>query len=158
MAPALVRLGVPDIAAHLYAVYWGVASFFTPPTCIAVFVTLGIANSRVWLTGWEAVRRGIAAFLIPFAFVLNEGLLMRGSLTTILLAILTAVLGGTAIAAAVRGFAIADLNAVQRLMIFAGGLLLIGPGLYYPLGGLVLCAAAILPQVILARLTGADAA
>lgn len=148
MAPALVRLGVPDIAAHLYVIYWGLASFFTPPTCIAVFVTSGIAGSRVWLTGWEAVRLGIAAFLIPFAFVLNHGLLMRGSVESILLAIVTAVIGATALSAAIRGFALSALNPAQRVPIFAGGLLLIGPGLYYPLLGLALCASAILPQAL----------
>ena len=77
MAPALIRLGVSDVAAHLYVIYWGLASFYTPPTCIAVFVTASIAKSKVWETGWEAVRLGIAAFLIPFAFVYNDGLLLQ---------------------------------------------------------------------------------
>ena len=149
MAPALVRLGVPDIAAHLYVIYWGLASFFTPPTCIAVFVTSGIAGSRVWLTGWEAVRLGIAAFLIPFAFVLNEGLLMRGSATAVLLALVTAVLGATALATAIRGYAVSALGSLQRLLAFIGGLLLIGPGFYYPLAGLGLFGVAILPQALM---------
>src|SRR5581483_6555265 len=69
MAPALHRLGVSDMAAHLFVIYWGLASFYTPPLCIAVYVAIAISGGRLWETGWQAVRLGIAAFVIPFAFV-----------------------------------------------------------------------------------------
>ena len=157
MAPALVRLGVPDMAAHLFVIYWGLASFFTPPTCIAVFITAGIANSRVWPTGWEAVRLGIAAFLIPFAFVLNDGLLLKGSIDHILLAVVTATLGATMLAAGIRGYAFASLNAVQRIMTMGGGLLLIAPGLYLPLAGVAAGAVALAPQLRALRNAAAGA-
>lgn len=147
MAPALVRLGVPDLAAHLFVIYWGLASFFTPPTCIAVFVTAGIASSRVWATGWEAMRLGIAAFLIPFAFVLNGGLLLNGSLPNILWAVTTAIIGAVMLACGVRGYALSALGPVRRLAAAVGGLLMIGPGLYPPLLGIVFGAAMILPDL-----------
>ncbi len=148
MAPALIKLGVPDMAAHLFVVYWGLASFFTPPMCIAVYVTTAISGSKMWETGWEAVRLGIAAFIVPFAFVLNDGLLLRGSLDHIVWAIVTATLGAAAIAAAVRGFAFSTLGPVARLTALAGGALMIGPGVYPPLlgGGLGL-AAVVLPAL-----------
>ncbi len=146
MAPALIRLGVSDMAAHLFVIYWGLASFFTPPTCIAVFVTSGLAGSRVWPTGWEAVKLGIAAFLIPFAFVLNDGLLMKGSVTNIALALSTAIAGACILAAAICGYAFGKLNPIQRLLMAGGGLLLIGPGLYPPLAGAGLGALALVPQ------------
>ena len=95
------------------------------------------------------MRLGIAAFLIPFAFVLNEGLLMRGSVAAVSLAVVTAVLGATALATAIRGYAISRLGSLQRALAFAGGLLLIGPGLHYPLAGLGLFGIAILPQVVM---------
>ena len=114
MAPALVRLGVPDMAAHLFVIYWQLASFYTPPTCIAVFVTSSIANSKVWPTGWEAVRLGIAAYLIPFAFVFNPGLLMQGSIIEIVLAIVTALIGATLLACGIRVFGLSPLNVAQR--------------------------------------------
>jgi TRAP transporter 4TM/12TM fusion protein len=154
MAPALIRLGVPDMAAHLYVIYWGLASFYTPPTCIAVFVTSSIAGSKVWPTGWEAVRLGIAAFLVPFAFVYNPGLLMQGSLADIVLAVITAVIGATLVACGIRGFALSPLNVIQRLVVFAGGLLLIAPGLTMPLIGLGLGLAAIVPGFVRARMAG----
>ena len=145
MAPALIQLGVPDMAAHLYVVYWGLASFFTPPLCIAVYVAIAISGGRMWQTGWEAMKLGIAAFIIPFAFVLNPGLLLKGSAVEIAWAIATALVGAVLVACGVRGFALAPLGAVRRIIIGVGGLLLIGPGVYPPLAGIALAAAAIAP-------------
>ncbi len=151
MAPALIRLGVSDMAAHLFVIYWGLASFYTPPTCIAVFVTSSIANSKVWPTGWEAVRLGIAAFLIPFAFVYNPGLLMQGDLVDIVLAVVTAAIGATFLACGIRGYALSLLNVVQRLVVFAAGLLLIAPDLWMAGIGLAIGLAVIVPGLIRAR-------
>ena len=148
MAPALTRLGVSDMAAHLFVIYWGLASFYTPPTCIAVFVTSSIANSKVWPTGWEAVKIGIAAFLIPFAFVYNPGLLMRGSVGEIVLAIVTAAIGATLLAAGIRGFALSPLNPLQRIVVFASGLLLIAPGHTMPLIGFAASVAVLAPGLV----------
>ncbi len=151
MAPALIRLDVPPMAAHLFVIYWGLASFFTPPTCIAVFVTASIANSKVWATGWEGVRLGIAAFLIPFAFVYNPGLLMRGGIDQIVLAITTAAIGATLVAAGIRGYLFGLLNPFQRLVLFGAGLLLIAPGLTLPLAGLAAAAAVLSPKLMRLR-------
>ena len=148
MAPALIKLGVPDMAAHLFVVYWGLASFYTPPTCIAVFVTSSIAGSKVWPTGWEGVKLGIAAFLIPFAFVYNPGLMLNAPLPKILLATSTAFIGACLVAAATRGYLFSVLNPVQRVLVFAAGLLWIAPGLTWPAIGLALTLAGIAPDLI----------
>lgn len=142
MAPALIRLGVSDIAAHLYVIYWGLASFYTPPTCIAVFVTSGIAGSKVWETGWEATRLGIAAFLIPFAFVFNDGLLLQSDIGHIVLATATAAAGAVLLACGIRGYALDLLGPVQRVLFVIAGLLFIAPGWLPPTAGLVIVAAA----------------
>jgi TRAP transporter 4TM/12TM fusion protein len=134
-APALVDLGVQPIAAHLFVIYWGLASFFTPPVCLAVFVTASIAGSRIWASGWQALQMGIAAFLVPFAFVLNDGLLLQGSVLHIVQAVGTAVLGSVMLAAAIRGFAFGQLSPVQRVLILVGGVLLIMPGVRLALAG-----------------------
>lgn len=136
LAPALVRLGVPDIAAHLFVIYWGLASFFTPPTCIAVFITCGISGSKVWETGWESIRLGIASFLIPFAFVFNHGLLLQGEVNQIALATITAIVGSVLLACGIRGYAHEPLSQIQRFLVIAAGLLFIAPGLVPPLIGL----------------------
>ena len=154
MAPALIQLGVPPIAAHLFVVYWGLASFYTPPTCIAVFVTASIAGSKVWATGWEAVRLGIAAFLIPFAFVFNTGLLLDGTLDKILIGVATAIAGSVLLAGGIRGYMLGLLNIVQRLVLFASGLLLIAPGVTLPLAGLGASAVALAPKLIQLKSSG----
>ncbi len=144
MAPALIKLGVPDIAAHLFVVYWGLASFFTPPLCIAVFVAVAISGARLWETGGEAVRLGIAAFIVPFAFVLSPGLLLQGSVFKITWAIATALVGAVLLACGIRGYALSVLDPLRRLVLIVAGLLMIGPGLYPPLIGSLLGVAAIL--------------
>ena len=138
MAPALIRLGVPDIAAHLFVIYWGLASFYTPPTCIALFVTCGIAGSRIWETGWEAVRLGIAAFIVPFAFILNPGLLLNGTIGTIVTATVAAIAAAGLLAAATRGFAFGALGYLARAGLFAAACLLIAPDLFTSAAGAVL--------------------
>jgi TRAP transporter 4TM/12TM fusion protein len=143
MAPALIQLGVPELPAHLFVVYWGLASFYTPPLCIAVYVAIAISGSKLWETGWEAMRLGIAAFIIPFAFVLDNGLLLQGSVFKVAWAILTALVGAFFLAAGLRGYALSRLGVPQRVALIAGGLLLIAPGMYAPLTGLALSLAAI---------------
>jgi len=126
-APALVELGVPPLVAHLYVIYWGLASFITPPECLAVYIACGISGSKLWETGWEAVRLGMAVFIVPFAFVYNQALLMQGSVGEIIAAILTAFLGCVFVAAALRGYFIDRLSLWGRVLAFLGGLVLIGP-------------------------------
>jgi TRAP transporter 4TM/12TM fusion protein len=138
MAPALTQLGVPQMAAHLYVVYWGLASFFTPPLCIAVFVSIAISGSKLWETGWEAVRLGVAVFIIPLAFVLDEGLLLHGSPGKIVWAVATALGGAYFLACGLQGFALGPLAMWRRLAVGFGGLLLVGPGLVTPLVGAAL--------------------
>ena len=123
-------------------VYWGLASFFTPPLCIAVYVAIAISGGKLWETGWEAVRLGIAAFIVPFAFVLDPGLLLQGTILHIVWAIATAFTGAVFLACGLRGYALTPLDPVRRIVLIAGGLLMIGPGIYPPLTGLALSAAA----------------
>jgi TRAP-type uncharacterized transport system fused permease subunit len=149
MAPALVQLGVTEIAAHLFVIYWGLASFYTPPLCIAVYVAISLSGGRLWETGWEAVRLGIAAFIVPFAFVLDKGLLLQGSLTEIVWAIATAFVGAVLLACGIRGFAVTPLNLLSRVLAIVGGLMMIGPGVYPPVLGAALAAVAIIPWTLI---------
>ncbi|MDP2268863.1 MAG: TRAP transporter fused permease subunit [Deltaproteobacteria bacterium] len=126
-APALTKLGVPPMVAHLYVIYWGLASFFTPPVCLAVYVACGISGSDFWETGWESVRLGIAVFIIPFAFVYNRALLLEGTPLAIIAAVITAAMGGVLVASATRGYFALPLSWWQRIIVLGGGFFLIGP-------------------------------
>jgi TRAP transporter 4TM/12TM fusion protein len=125
--PALIKLGIPPMVAHLYVIYWGLSSFITPPVCIAVYVACGISGGKIWETGWEAVRLGIAVFIIPFAFVYNPALLAKGHPVEIIAAIVTASMGGILVAVSNRGYLSVPLTWGQRAFTFLGGLFLIGP-------------------------------
>jgi len=152
MAPALIRLGVPDIAAHLFVIYWGLASFYTPPTCIAVFVTAGIANSRIWETGWEAMRLGVAAFVIPFAFILNPGLLLEGKLSNIVFSTCAALIAASFFAAGIRGYALGRLTTLQRVLLLSAACLLVSGRADLSLAGLLLASPSLIPRRLYASL------
>lgn len=137
-APTLVTLGIPVEEAHLYVLYWGLASFITPPVCLAVYVACGISGSEMWETGWEAVRLGIAVFIVPFAFIYNPALLGRGSLGEVIIGVATALGGACLVAVAVRGFARRPLGWLARSLTLIGGLFLIAPGVWTIIIGVVL--------------------
>jgi TRAP transporter 4TM/12TM fusion protein len=127
-APALTKLGVPHLSAHLYVIYWGLASFLTPPVCIGVYVACSISEADVWKTGWEAVKIGVGKYLLPVAFVLEPGLLMQGNWRKIVFAMVTAFIGCIALSAGIRGFALGDMNKVQQGALIIGGILAVLPG------------------------------
>jgi TRAP transporter 4TM/12TM fusion protein len=126
-APALIELGIAPMTAHLFIIYWGLAAHITPPSCTPVFVACGISGGKIWETGWEAVRLGIAVYIVSFAFVYNPALLTKGTPGEILASFITAVIGSILVAASVRSFAVGETSWWVRSLGFIGGLLLIGP-------------------------------
>lgn len=138
--PALIKLGVAPIAAHLYIIFWGLASFFTPPVCLAVYVACGISGADIWRTGWQAVRLGASVFIVPFAFIYGPSLLMQGAPGSIVVTVVTALLGGIGLAAALQGYFLKGLGSVERLVFGIAGCLLIFPSVAHSLVGLGLLA------------------
>ena len=96
----------------------------------------------------EPMKLGIAAFVIPFAFVLNPGLLLAGDFWDIAIAVVASALGATLVAVGVRGYAFGTLPAASRCIVLAASCLLIAPGLYARVVGLALAGAALLHQRI----------
>ena len=85
LAPALVKLGVTPMAAHMFVMYNGILSMITPPVAFAAYAAANIARTDGWTTGWMACVVGWSTFLLPFLFVLTPSLLMDGSWTEIVL-------------------------------------------------------------------------
>jgi TRAP transporter 4TM/12TM fusion protein len=85
LAPALVKLGVTPMAAHMFVMYNGILSMITPPVAFAAYAAANIARTDGWTTGWVACVVGWSTFLLPFLFVLTPSLLMDGSWTEIVL-------------------------------------------------------------------------
>ena len=85
LAPALVKLGVTPMAAHMFVMYNGILSMITPPVAFAAYAAANIARTDGWTTGWMACVVGWSTFLLPFLFVLTPSLLMDGTWTEIVL-------------------------------------------------------------------------
>lgn len=104
LIPALIKLGVPEIAAHMFVFYYACLSAITPPVALAVYAAAGIGGARLWESGVEAVKAGAAGFIVPFMFVFGPGLLLIGEPATVAWAIVTSTTGAVALAAALRGY------------------------------------------------------
>jgi len=127
LAPALVKAGVEPIAAHMFLFYFGCLSFITPPVAVAAYIAAGISGGNPWGTGFRAVRLGFAAFLVPWAFVFNPGILMIGSPLNVLLTSLFVILGAMSVGVAFEGYFLKRLKMWERIMAALGGILVFFP-------------------------------
>lgn len=128
-APALISLGVPIMAAHMFVFYFGIIADITPPVALAAFAGAAISGGNPIMTGINASKLGIAAFIIPYMFVLSPAMLgIDASFTDVLGTTLTAVIGMVGVSAAMIGFFITKTSWLERLLLLGGGLALIDPG------------------------------
>ena len=127
IAPAIVRAGVEPIAAHLFLFYFGCLSFITPPVCVGAYIAAGISGGDPWKTGFRAVRLGLAAFLVPWAFVFNPGILMIGSPIQIIGTFFFVVLATMSIGVSFEGFLFTRLRVWETVFVATGGFLVFVP-------------------------------
>ena len=127
IAPALVSLGILPLAAHLFVLYWGVLSNLTPPVALASYAAAGLCGGDLNQVAWKALKLTLPTFLIPFAFVLNPGILLQGDVLNIIQTCLTITLGSGALAVAVAGYTHRPLKSIERMLIAVGAVLLIDP-------------------------------
>jgi len=142
VAPAVVKMGVDPMAAHLFIFYFGCMSLVTPPVALAAYAAAVIAKADFWETGWESSRLGIVGYIVPFIFVYQPALLMHGSTGEVLLAATSAVLGTVALAGAMSGYFFGNVIWWQRVLLGVGSITLIYPGWQTDLLGIVLVAIA----------------
>ncbi len=153
-APALISLGVPHIAAHLFVFYFGIVADITPPVALAAFAGSGIAQSDPLKTGVEAFKLGFAAYLVPYIFALSpilvlvrpEGYTTMAFSLSVALAIITAVIGMICIGASTTGYFITNDKWYERIMFLVAGLTLIIPGIYSDIFGIAALAGIIFLQ------------
>lgn len=140
-APAIIALGVPILAAHMFTFYFGIIADITPPVALAAFAGAAIAKANPLKTAIEASKLAIAAFIIPYIFVLNPGLLMINiTLWGAAQALLTSIIGMIGVGSAVEGWYWTRMSWWERITNLAAGLLLIDPGTMTDLIGLGLLA------------------
>ncbi|SES77945.1 TRAP transporter, 4TM/12TM fusion protein [Salinibacillus kushneri] len=135
--PALTELGVAPIAAHLFVFYFASLSAITPPVALAAFTGAGIAGAEPMKTGMAAVRLGITAYIVPYLFVYGDELLLIGSSSQIILSVITALIGVVGIACAAEGWMLRHAFWYERLILFAGAIAMIIPGIYSDIIGVI---------------------
>jgi TRAP transporter 4TM/12TM fusion protein len=127
VAPALVKVGVQPLAAHLFILYFGMMSLITPPVAPAAYVAAAIAGSPSMATGWTAMRFGWSSYIVPFLFVYSPAILMQGSVLDIVIVTLTSLFGIWLICAAMTGFFTRLLSGPRRMAFLAAGIMMLLP-------------------------------
>jgi TRAP transporter 4TM/12TM fusion protein len=127
IAPALVKVGVAPMAAHMFLLYFGIMSMVTPPVALSAFAAANIAGADVDRTGWTATRIGWAAYIVPFLFALSPSLLMRGDALTIVWAVATASLGIWLGTIGVVGYFYRPITGLTRVAFILAGVLTLIP-------------------------------
>jgi TRAP transporter 4TM/12TM fusion protein len=146
---ALTSLGVSEPAAHMFIFYYAVLSEVTPPTALSPFAAAAITGGNPYKTTMLAWKYTLAAFVVPFMFTLapaGEGLLLRGNLLDIVMAVATAALGIAALVGGVGGWVLHRANLLERVLLVIGGLALTYPDLPADMVGLVLALVAVALQ------------
>jgi TRAP transporter 4TM/12TM fusion protein len=135
-APAMMKLGVPDVAAHMFIFYYSVLSEVSPPTALSPFAAAAITGGDPYKTTLQAWKYTLPAFLVPFVFVLDPqglGLLMKiphgGSWVDIVLITAKAGIGLAALAAAAQGWLLRRTTGLERAILALAGVLLVFPSL-----------------------------
>jgi TRAP transporter 4TM/12TM fusion protein len=140
VAPALAKLGVPILTAHMFVFFYGCVSTITPPVALASYVAAGIAKADINKVGWTAFFYGITSYILPFMFFFGPGLLMDGEWPAIMLAVISGFIGAYCIAALVVGYLKRSLPIWQRIVIGGGGIALLNQGILTDAVGLALLA------------------
>jgi len=117
--PIIIKLGVLPLAAHLFALYFGVLSNIIPPVAIAAFAASALSESNPMKTAVTAFGIGIAGLIVPYAFVYNPELLLEGSVGGILVAVVTSAIGIVGLAAAIQGWIRREVPLLWRLILLA---------------------------------------
>ncbi len=142
-APALIKLGVPDYAAHMFIFYYALLSEVSPPVGLSPFAAAAITGGNPYKTMMMAWKYTLPAFVVPFMFTLapeGVGLLLQGGVPNILFATITALVGITALTMGVGGWLLRRTNWLERIVLVVAGLILIYPSAGLDVAGLALFA------------------
>jgi TRAP-type uncharacterized transport system fused permease subunit len=127
VAPALIQLNIAPMAAHMFIFYYGILSVITPPVAVAAYAAANMAGAEQWKTGWESMRFGWTAFVIPFGFVFSNSLLMNGEPLEIAIDFAFALVGVWFVCAGMMAYGVRRLALPARLLYG-----IIGIGLFIP--------------------------
>ena len=152
-APILVRMGVPTIAAHFFVFYFGIVADITPPVALAAYAGAAIAKADPMKTALNATRLAIAAFIVPYMLAMNPVMVLvdvTGPLEIVQI-VITSFVGICGIASGLSGYLLRDMNWAERIIMTAGGLLLIHPDLMTDIIGVAIFVGMVVYQVMAAK-------
>jgi TRAP-type uncharacterized transport system fused permease subunit len=158
-APALIKLGVPEFAAHMFIFYYAVLSEVSPPTALSPFAAAAITGGDPYKTTLQCWKYTVPAFLLPFMFVLDpsgQGLLLMGSSKALANAnwwsiaevTVTAAIGIAALAAGFQGWALRRTTTIERVLLLVAGFALAYPTWTGDLVGIALVAGVLAVQYL----------
>jgi TRAP transporter 4TM/12TM fusion protein len=128
-APALINIGIPMPAAHLFIFYFGCMAAVTPPVALSSFLAAGIAGGKPMGTAIQGLKLSLAAFLLPFIFALNPTLLFyETTIGEFIIVAITSMVGIVALAASIEGYILSKISNVERIILFVSAILLLIPG------------------------------
>ncbi|MDQ1333570.1 MAG: hypothetical protein QG552_520 [Thermodesulfobacteriota bacterium] len=148
-APALIMLGVPEYAAHMFVFYYAILSEVSPPTALSCFAAAALTGGNPYKTTLFAWKYTLPAFIVPFMFTLQQsgvGILLKGPPLGMVWAILTAFLGITSLAFGVENWCVRQTTLYERIAFIVAGLLLVYPVLPFDAIGIGLMLLAVLSQ------------
>jgi len=144
--PALIAIGLPPVAAHMFAFYYSCLSLITPPVAAASYTAAAIADADGWKTGWLAARLGLVAYIVPFMFAFDQSLLLIGPSWKVAISVITACMGVFCLAVACIGYFKRQVSWIERVLYGVTALLLIIPSTVISSIGTVLMAILLLLQ------------
>ena len=129
VGPTLSSLDFSAMQSNMFILYFAVLSAMTPPVAVAAFAASAIADAKPLGISVGAVKLAITAFVVPFAFMYGEGLLLAGPITGIVLNCLTATLGVIVLSAGIEGYWKAPLSGIAQAMLLVAGLMFLAPSI-----------------------------
>lgn len=153
-APAVVQLGVPPIAAHLFILYYGILADLTPPVCVSAYAAAGIAGSNPFRTGITAFRLGMAKATVPFVFAYAPVMLIVVPDFTwgaFIFTVGTCAIGVLILGIGLTGYAFTHMGLASQVVLVVASLMMISPSGPLTAIGAVLAAPVLLVNVLKAR-------
>lgn len=152
VVPTLVRLGINPMAAHLFAFYFGVLSYITPPVCIATYAAANLAKANYTRAGFEGLRLAISGFIIPFVFVFEPLVILQGDWTlTGAINVLSLILGIITLSSALSGYLIRKNSLPESIVLGVCSILLVLPDSFLSMSGFVITMIILIRQIFQAR-------
>ena len=151
-APILIQMGIDSTAAYFFVFYFGIVADITPPVALAAYAGSAIAKSNPMKTALNATKLAIAAFIVPYIFAMNPVmLLMNEGVFSAVMVIVTSLLGIFCVAVCLNGYLFKKVHWTLRILILAGGLAMLVPGILTDAIGFTVFAVIFVIQLLTSR-------